>query len=124
MSIAQSHSAVRARKGIHKGRIALIALATLVLIALKTPQWIDGRTKEPIVSHGFRSTFRDWCAEQTNFPREIAEACLAHIVGNKVETAYLRTDHFEKRRRLMDEWAKYCQTRLKKGGNNVRQLRA
>jgi integrase len=58
--------------------------------------------------HGFRSTFRDWAAEQTNFPREVAEAALAHVVVDRTEAAYRRGDLFEKRRRLMDTWAEYC----------------
>jgi integrase len=58
--------------------------------------------------HGFRSTFRDWAAESTSFPREIAEASLAHTVGSAVERAYQRGDMFEKRRKLMDAWADYC----------------
>jgi integrase len=57
--------------------------------------------------HGFRSSFRDWCAEQTNFPSEVAEMALAHAVGNKVEAAYRRGDLFEKRRKLMSAWAIY-----------------
>ena len=60
------------------------------------------------VVHGFRSTFRDWAAEQTNYAREVAEAALSHAVGDKVEAAYRRGDLFEKRQRLMNEWAKYC----------------
>ena len=59
------------------------------------------------VPHGFRSTFRDWAAEETNHPREVVEAALAHTVQNKVEAAYARSDLFERRRRLMDEWAAY-----------------
>ena len=59
------------------------------------------------VPHGFRSTFRDWAAEETNHPREVVEAALAHLVQNKVEAAYARSDLFERRRRLMDEWAAY-----------------
>jgi integrase len=59
--------------------------------------------------HGFRSTFRDWAAEQTNFPREMAEAALAHIVADRTERAYRRGDLFEKRRRLMAAWAAFCQ---------------
>ena len=59
------------------------------------------------VPHGFRSTFRDWAAEETNHPREVVEAALAHMVQNKVEAAYARSDLFERRRRLMDEWAAY-----------------
>ena len=59
------------------------------------------------VAHGFRSSFRDWAAEQTDHPREVIEAALAHVVQNKVEAAYARSDLFERRRRLMDEWASY-----------------
>ena len=59
------------------------------------------------VPHGFRSSFRDWVAEETDHPREVVEAALAHVVRNKVEAAYRRTDLFERRRRLMDDWAAY-----------------
>ena len=59
------------------------------------------------VPHGFRSSFRDWAAEQTNTPREVVEAALAHTVRNPTEAAYARSDLFERRRRLMDEWAAY-----------------
>jgi integrase len=65
--------------------------------------------------HGFRSTFRDWTAEMTNYPREVAEMALAHVVEGKVEGAYRRGDLFEKRRRLMDEWAQYCATSIRAG---------
>lgn len=58
--------------------------------------------------HGFRSTFRDWAAEMTNYPREVAEAALAHTLGDKVEAAYRRGDLFEKRRCLMEEWGTFC----------------
>jgi integrase len=61
-----------------------------------------------VTTHGFRSTFRTWAAEQTGFPREVVEAALAHVIANKVEAAYQRGDLFEKRRRLMSEWARYC----------------
>jgi hypothetical protein len=61
-----------------------------------------------ITVDGFRSTFRDWAAECTNFPNEVVEMALAHTVGGKVEAAYRRGDLFEKRRRLMAEWAAYC----------------
>ena len=59
------------------------------------------------VPHGFRSTFRDWCSERTNHPREVAEMALAHTIGDKVEAAYRRGDLFEKRRALMSEWAAF-----------------
>lgn len=58
--------------------------------------------------HGFRSSFRDWAGETTSFPREIAEAALAHIVGDATERAYRRGDALEKRRKLMSSWAIYC----------------
>ena len=59
------------------------------------------------VPHGFRSSFRDWAAEETDHPREVIEAALAHVVQNKVEAVYRRTDLFERRRVLMDDWAAY-----------------
>jgi integrase len=61
-----------------------------------------------LTAHGFRSTFRDWCAEATNYPREVAEAALAHTLRDKTEAAYQRGDLMEKRRRLMADWAAYC----------------
>jgi integrase len=64
--------------------------------------------RDDMTVHGFRSTFRDWCAEATAYPRELAEAALAHTLRDKVEAAYQRGDMFDKRRRLMDEWATFC----------------
>jgi integrase len=64
--------------------------------------------RSDLTVHGFRSTFRDWAAERTNFPREVAEHALAHSLPDKVEAAYQRGDLFEKRRRLMDAWGRYC----------------
>ncbi|WP_443969608.1 tyrosine-type recombinase/integrase [Sphingobium sp. CR28] len=61
-----------------------------------------------VTVHGFRSSFRDWAADRTSYPREVAEAALAHTVENKVEAAYRRTDYFEKRRAMMADWAAYC----------------
>jgi integrase len=61
-----------------------------------------------VTAHGFRSTFRDWAAECTNFPHEVVEMVLAHAIEDKTEAAYRRGDLFEKRRRLMDAWAEYC----------------
>ena len=63
--------------------------------------------KVAAVPHGFRSSFRDWAAEETDHPREVIEAALAHVVQNKVEAAYARSDLFARRRRLMDDWAVY-----------------
>ena len=61
-----------------------------------------------LTTHGFRATFRTWAAERSQFPREVVESALAHVIGNKVEVAYQRGDLFDKRRRLMDAWAEYC----------------
>jgi integrase len=66
--------------------------------------------REDLTCHGFRSSFRDWTAECTEFPREAAEMALARTVGNAVEAAYRRGDLFEKRRQLMGHWAKFCGT--------------
>jgi integrase len=74
--------------------------------------------------HGFRSTFRDWCAERTNYPHEVAEMALAHTVGNKVEAAYRRGDLFDKRRRMMDDWAQFCACVERKGQVISMQARA
>lgn len=68
------------------------------------------------VPHGFRSTFRDWASERTNYPRDAAEMALAHTIGDKVEAAYRRGDLFEKRRRMMADWATFC-GRLSHAGN-------
>lgn len=59
--------------------------------------------------HGFRSTFRDWASETTNFPNEVCEMALAHTIPGKAEAAYRRGDLFEKRKRLMEAWARFCQ---------------
>ena len=72
------------------------------------PRWMDPKSNAQAVPHGFRSTFRDWCAEQTHFPAEMAEIALAHTVGDKVEAAYRRGDMFEKRRAMMQAWAEWC----------------
>jgi integrase len=73
------------------------------------------------VPHGFRSTFRDWVAEQTNWPSDLAEAALAHVVADKTVAAYQRGSMLEKRRELMAAWADYCEG--SSGGNVVRLAR-
>jgi integrase len=67
--------------------------------------------------HGFRSAFRDWAAERTNFTNEVCEAALAHVIKIKAEAAYRRGDLFDKRRKLMEAWAAYCA--VPKGGKVV-----
>jgi integrase len=76
-----------------------------------------------LTAHGFRSSFRDWAAERTNFAREVAEAALAHTLPDKVEAAYRRSDLFDKRRRLMEAWARFCATPAGEQQGAVRALR-
>jgi integrase len=66
------------------------------------------RMEVAAVPHGFRSTFRDWCSERTNYPSEVAEMVMAHVIEKKVEAVYRRGDLFDKRRHLMDDWADFC----------------
>ncbi len=61
------------------------------------------------IVHGFRSSFRDWAGNVSSFPREVVETALAHVIGDKAEQAYRRSDALEKRRKLMDAWAAYCE---------------
>lgn len=74
-----------------------------------------------ITAHGFRSSFRDWTAEVTHYPGDLAEMALAHTVANKVEAAYRRGDMFEKRRQMMTDWAAWCE---QKKAYNVRPIRS
>lgn len=82
----------------HGGRIGETRLSRLLKVH-----------KIAAVPHGFRSSFRDWAAEETTHPREVIEAALAHVVTNQTEAAYARSDLFERRRRLMNEWAGYLE---------------
>jgi integrase len=71
------------------------------------------RSKSPCTAHGFRSSFRGWAGNETHFPRELAEQALAHVIGDKAEQAYRRSDALERRRELMDAWARYCEDAAK-----------
>ena len=81
------------------------ALSNMAMLQLLRGLRDDGSTV-----HGFRSSFRDWAAEQTDFPREVVEACLAHALGDGAELAYKRTDFLERRREVMVAWASHCST--------------
>jgi integrase len=76
-----------------------------------------------MTAHGLRSSFRDWCAERTNFPSEVAEMALAHAVGNKVEAAYRRGDLYGKRQQLMDHWATFCASPAPVANTSVIRIR-
>jgi len=77
------------------------------------------RMGHTVTAHGFRSTFRDWAGETTAYPREVIEHALAHQLQDKAEAAYARGTLFDKRRRLMDDWAHYCDTIIADGSNVV-----
>jgi integrase len=85
------------------------------LTALSMLRILARMQRDDLTVHGFRSSFRDWAAERTNFPNQVVEMALAHAIGDKVEAAYRRGDLFDKRRRLMDEWAKFCASSLASG---------
>lgn len=106
------------RQGKSMNEAALDKMLTLM------GDWRD-KAGQPITVHGFRSTFRDWAAECTSFPREVAEVALSHVVGDETEQAYQRGDLFEKRRRLMEAWAKYCSRPAKAAtGDNIVAIQA
>ena len=75
------------------------------------------------VPHGFRSTFRDWAAEQTSFPDEIRKVASGHTVGDSVQQSYQRSDLLEKRRQLMEQWAKFLGMPSVKKGSKVTPIR-
>jgi integrase len=82
------------------------ALSDMTLLAVVRRMGVDA------VPHGFRSSFKDWASERTSYPAEMSEMALAHAISDKVEAAYRRGDLFEKRRRMMSDWAKFCATPL------------
>jgi integrase len=119
-------------KGGREHRVPLPATAVAILEQMKEMRESDfvfpgGKSGKPLsnmamlavlkrmergelTAHGFRSSFRDWAAERTNFPHEVAEMALAHTVSDKVEAAYRRGDLFQKRRQIMEAWARFCVT--------------
>jgi integrase len=93
-----------------------------LLVALGRMQ--DGVTQDGVTVHGFRSSFRTWAAERTNYPREICEVALAHTVGDETERAFQRGDLLDKRRRrLMEQWSVFCRSKPRSKSDNVLPLR-
>jgi integrase len=92
----------RAGDYVFSGRRAKTPLSNMAMLAL-----LERMGRGELTTHGFRSTFRDWAAERTNYPNHVVEMALAHAIGDDVEAAYRRGDLFEKRRRLMNAWASY-----------------
>jgi integrase len=93
----------RVSEWVFPGRKPKSGLSNMALL-----QTLRRLKKGDYTAHGFRSSFRDWAAEQTAFPRDVIESALAHTIGSKVEIAYLRSDLLEKRRSLMADWGRYC----------------
>ncbi len=98
-TVARHHSSKYVFPGLRIGR----PLSNMAMLEL-----LRGMNGNGFTVHGFRSSFRDWAAHETNFPREIAETALAHVLKDKTEAAYQRGDLLEKRRRLMSAWENYC----------------
>jgi integrase len=105
VSIVKEMHEVREGDFVFGGQQAGNPLSVMALEMVLRRMKIDDATV-----HGFRSAFRDWAAECTNFPNEVCEAALAHVIENKAEAAYRRGDLFKKRRKLMDAWDAYCTT--------------
>lgn len=103
LAIVEKFSRARRSDFIFAGQKAQKPLSNMAMEMALRRMKIEGATV-----HGFRSAFRDWAGEETHFPREIAEAALAHVIGDKAEQAYRRGDALEKRRALMDAWAAFC----------------
>jgi integrase len=80
--------------------------------------------RDDITAHGFRSAFRDWAGNETNFPRDLAEAALGHAVGDSTELAYRRSDALEKRRAMMEVWAQWCEPKAEDNVVSLRQSRS
>jgi integrase len=87
-------------------------------------QLVKRRAGANLTVHGFRSSFRDWCGDHTNFPRDVAEAALAHRVADKTERAYRRGAALEKRRQLMEAWSRYCSRPAIEAVGNVMPIQA
>jgi integrase len=104
------------------GGDAMIEVLRGIEVAVENDR--DIPVENQLTVHGFRSTFRDWAAEQTAFPNEVCEAALAHAIKSKVEGAYRRGDLFEKRVRLMEAWAVYCATDSERQESGVIPIRA
>ena len=87
------------------------------------PKWRD-ENGEAVVPHGFRSSFKDWASETTDYPNEMSEAALSHAIGDKTEAAYRRGDLFKRRRQMMDDWADHCAGKkpASASGDNVVQF--
>ncbi len=117
--VAKLRTSAAPNAPVFPGAVAGKGLSNMAMLTL-----LRRMGRSDLTAHGFRSTFRDWAAESTAFPGEVVEMALAHAVLDKVEAAYRRGDLFDKRRRLMAEWATHCARADNLGGGNVTALRA
>ena len=101
--VAKLRTSASPEAPVFPGAVAGKGLSNMAMLTL-----LGRMGRDDLTAHGFRSTFRDWAAETTGYPSEVVEMALAHAVGDKVEAAYRRGDLFEKRRRLMTDWATHC----------------
>ena len=111
LAIIEQMAAIRSGDHVFAGAKAGRPLSNMAFLML-----LRRMGRGDLTAHGFRSSFRDWAAERTNFPAEVAEMTLAHAVGSKVETAYRRGNLFQKRRQLIEAWAKFCAAPTSGGG--------
>ena len=118
--LEEMQSARDAHTFVFSGGKAGLPLSNMALLML-----LRRMGRADLTAHGFRATFKTWASERTSFQNEIVEAALAHVIGGKVEQAYRRGDMFEKRRRLMQQWATFCTTATaQQRQSNVTPLRA
>jgi integrase len=103
LAMIEGQQAKRASEFIFPGAKSGRALSNMALLEL-----LRGMQRGRLTTHGFRSTFRDWAGDCTNHPRDVIEAALSHAIEDETEAAYRRSTAVEKRRHLMDDWAKYC----------------
>jgi integrase len=103
MKILEGMKTISSSGYVFPGRDSEHPLSNMVFLQL-----LKRMKRGDLTVHGFRSTFRDWVAERTSYPRDVAEMALAHAIGDKVEAAYRRGDLFDKRKRMMRDWATYC----------------
>ena len=115
LAILEPLSKARTSNLLFAGQRAEKPLSVMALDMLLRRMGVD------VTTHGFRSAFRDWAGNETHFARELAEAALSHVIGDKAEQAYRRSDALEKRRELMTAWANYCEA---KAGGKVVRLRS
>ena len=103
LAILEQMAAIRQNEFVFAGERSGRPISNMAMLML-----LRRMGRDDLTTHGFRSTFRDWAAERTNFPAEVAEMALAHAVSDKVEAAYRRGDLFEKRRQLAEAWGRFC----------------